>query len=124
MSTSKITGIIFAGIAAAVAVGAIVLTAVNSTAPSPRPWILDALGLAWMIGLWAALVAISVFLIAWVAEGMRASEATVEIHAPTSARAGGPRVEARDLGAREASGPPPGAEEEGRSSRKLASARR
>lgn len=72
MKTSKLTGIGFAIIAVVVGAGAVALTGVNAAHTGPRPLMLDVLGLAWMFLLWGGLVTISVFLIAWVAEGMSA----------------------------------------------------
>ena len=87
MTTSKALGIAFAGIATAVAVGAVLLTGANASQVGPRPVILDVLGLGWMFLLLGALVTISVFLIAWVAEAMRASEEETispEVHGTSS----------------------------------------
>jgi hypothetical protein len=83
MTTSKALGIAFAGIATVVAIGAVLLTGANASQIGPRPVILDILGLGWLFLLWGGFVTISVFLIAWVAEAMRASqEATLspEVH--------------------------------------------
>lgn len=74
MKASKLIGIGFALIAAVVGVGAVALTGANVAQTGPRPVLLDVLGLAWLFLLWGGLVTISVFLIAWVAEGMRAEE--------------------------------------------------
>jgi hypothetical protein len=74
MKATKLIGIGFALIAAVVGAGAVALTGANATQTGPRPLMLDILGLAWMFLLWGGLVTISVFLIAWVAEGMAAVE--------------------------------------------------
>ena len=94
MTVSTRIGILFVVIAAIVGVGAVALTEANAGIISPRPVMLDVLGLAWMFLLWGGLVTISVFLIAWVAEAFSAEEellarrqdhrATMKDSAPTS----------------------------------------
>lgn len=75
---SVVSGVIFAALVALLAAGWGFFEMVHSTSGGPdegaRSWGLAALGLAWMFGLWGALVALMAFLVASVGEALAASE--------------------------------------------------
>lgn len=76
---SAVSGVIFAALVALLAAGWGFFEVVHSTSGGPdaegvRSWGLAALGLAWMFGLWGALVALMAFLVASVGEALATSE--------------------------------------------------
>lgn len=81
MRASTIIALIFGGLCALLVVGGAILRMTHSSAVTPTgvesSYLLTAtVGTAWMLGVWAAFVALMVFLIAWVAEEKPASPGT------------------------------------------------
>lgn len=91
MRAAKVTGTISASFLAIVLVGSVALTALNSASGAPsgaRPWTLEALGLAWMLGLLAAFATGCLFFVAWVAEAIAPVEVEREARGSLSAAEG------------------------------------
>jgi hypothetical protein len=88
MRPSVVTGGIAGLLLAVVVLGGATLTAANASAATgaARPWVLDALGVAWLLSLLGAFAAGSVLFIAWVAEGMTGAERGAEPEGPPATR--------------------------------------
>ena len=87
MSPTKVLGGIFVALLGLELLGLVALQGVGADPNAARSVLVATLGLAWIVGVWATLVAFMVFIIAWVAEGMAADapEAAVHVASPTAA---------------------------------------